>query len=62
MTEHRVSAGQILPPTTTTDDDTVHAAVAVLPVGAFEQHGPYLPLVADTLMSSAIAFAISGHH
>ncbi len=62
MIEYRVPAGQILPPTTTTDHDTVHAAVAVLPVGAFEQHGPYLPLVADTLISSAIACAISAHH
>ncbi len=62
MTERRVPAGQILPATTTTDHDTVHAAVAVLPVGAFEQHGPYLPLVTDTLISSAIACAISAHH
>lgn len=62
MTEHRVPTGQILPATTTTDHDAVHPAVAVLPVGAFEQHGPYLPLVTDTLISSAIACAISAHH
>jgi creatinine amidohydrolase len=34
----------------------------VLPIGAFEQHGPYLPLVTDTLIAIAIAEAISKHH
>ncbi|MEU6369656.1 creatininase family protein [Streptomyces sp. NPDC046931] len=29
--------------------------VAVLPVGSFEQHGPYLPLATDTLVACAIA-------
>jgi creatinine amidohydrolase len=52
----------ILPTTTTSDTATVHAAVAVLPVGSFEQHGPYLPLVTDTLIATAIATAIAGHH
>jgi creatinine amidohydrolase len=52
----------ILPATTTTDTETVNAAVAVLPVGSFEQHGPYLPLVTDTLIATAIAAAIAGHH
>ncbi|MBB5166703.1 creatininase family protein [Mycobacterium sp. AZCC_0083] len=52
----------ILPATTTTDIGTVDAAVAVLPVGSFEQHGPYLPLVTDTLIATAIAAAIAGHH
>ena len=52
----------ILPTTTTTDAATVCAAAAVLPVGSFEQHGPYLPLVTDTLIATAIATAIAGHH
>ena len=53
----------ILPTTTTSDTATVcTAAVAVLPVGSSEQHGPYLPLVTDTLIATAIATAIAGHH
>ena len=52
----------MLPTTTTSDTASVHAAVAVLPVGSSEQHGPYLPLVTDTLIATAIATAIAGHH
>ncbi len=59
MTEHPAMPGLFLPATTTTDHDTVHAAVAVLPIGAFEQHGPYLPLATDTLIATAITEAIS---
>jgi creatinine amidohydrolase len=62
MTKRPAVPGLFLPATTTTDHDTVHAAVAVLPVGAFEQHGPYLPLVTDTLIATAITQAISQRH
>ena len=31
------------------------AAIAVLPVGSFEQHGDYLPLATDTIVASVIA-------
>lgn len=62
MTEHPAAPGLLLPATTTTDHDEVHAAVAVLPIGAFEQHGPSLPLATDTLIAIAIAQAISKHH
>src|ERR1700756_1268989 len=62
MTEHPAAPGLLLPATTTTDHDAVHAAVAVLPIGAFEQHDPSLPLVTDTLIAIAIAEAISQHH
>ena len=62
MTEHPAAPRLLLPATTTTDHDEVHAAVAVLPIGAFEQHGPSLPLVTDTLIAIAIADAISQHH
>lgn len=34
-------------------------AVAILPTGAFEQHGPHLPLGTDALLSSAVASAVA---
>ena len=37
----------------------VEPRVAVLPVGAFEQHGPHLPLATDTLVAVAISNAIA---
>ncbi|AYL39801.1 creatininase family protein [Streptomyces sp. PDY-4] len=37
----------------------VSRQIAVLPVGSFEQHGPYLPLSTDTLVACAIARAIA---
>ncbi|MDS1271294.1 creatininase family protein [Lipingzhangella sp. LS1_29] len=40
---------------TTTEVHHQNADVAVLPVGSFEQHGPYLPLATDTLVASSIA-------
>lgn len=51
----------IIPDLTTTDPAAKHT-VAVLPVGAFEQHGPHLPMGADTLIACAIATAIRHHH
>ncbi|MGW3493867.1 creatininase family protein [Streptomyces sp. NPDC001020] len=52
------SAGVL--PSDTSQDVRARAAgpyrqVAVLPVGSFEQHGPYLPLATDTLVACAIA-------
>ena len=49
-------------PTTTTVDSRTRAPVALLPIGSFEQHGPYLPLVTDTLIATAIADSISRQH
>ncbi|MGW7254474.1 creatininase family protein [Streptomyces sp. NPDC054834] len=54
-------------PADTTEDVRARAAgvsaqVAVLPVGSFEQHGPYLPLATDTLVACAIAREIAAAH
>ena len=38
------------------------ARVAVLPVGSFEQHGDFLPLITDTLVAGVIARRLSADH
>ncbi len=38
------------------------AAVAVLPVGSFEQHGSFLPLATDTMIASLIAQRIAADY
>lgn len=54
-----VDASGLLPADTSEDVRArgagVSRAVAVLPIGSFEQHGPYLPLATDTLVACAIA-------
>lgn len=49
----------VLPSTASTDSAVTEPPVAVLPVGAFEQHGPHLPLATDTLIAIAISNAIA---
>ncbi|MET8561797.1 creatininase family protein [Streptomyces flaveolus] len=53
----------VVPTDTTQDVRTrgagVSAQVAVLPVGSFEQHGPFLPLATDTLVACAVAREIA---
>ncbi|AGZ49283.1 creatininase family protein [Mycobacterium kansasii] len=49
-------------PDLTTTDPAATSKIAVLPVGAFEQHGPYLPLGTDTLIACAVTTAITKHH
>ena len=44
-----------LPTATTWDEKSRDAACAVLPVGSFEQHGEYLPLITDTVIASAVS-------
>jgi len=50
-----------IPDIVATDDHT-REAIAVLPIGSYEQHGPCLPLATDTLIADAIATSISKHH
>jgi creatinine amidohydrolase len=54
MDEH-----QVLPSTASADAAVTEPRVAVLPVGAFEQHGAHLPLATDTLIAVAISNAIA---
>jgi creatinine amidohydrolase len=44
----------LLPMATTSDEKNRGAVCAVLPIGSFEQHGDYLPLITDTVIASAI--------
>ncbi len=39
--------------------DVGEPALAVLPVGAFEQHGPHLPLATDSLIAGALAAGLA---
>lgn len=52
----------LIPMTTTTDEAQRGANMALLPIGAFEQHGPCLPLATDTLIACAIAHRIAAKH
>ncbi|MEV0636786.1 creatininase family protein [Streptomyces sp. NPDC050619] len=59
----RPTAYGLVPADTTEDVRTrgagVSTQVAVLPVGSFEQHGPFLPLATDTLVACAVAREIA---
>ncbi|WP_367667033.1 creatininase family protein [Streptomyces sp. DG2A-72] len=62
----RSAAYGLLPADTTEDVRTrgagVSRQVAVLPVGSFEQHGPFLPLATDSLVACAVAREIAAAH
>jgi creatinine amidohydrolase len=49
----------LVPISSTTDARVRNAKAAILPIGSFEQHGPYLPLTTDTLVACAISRAIA---
>ncbi|WP_432016100.1 creatininase family protein [Streptomyces hydrogenans] len=48
-----------MPTATSTDVQELQPRVAVLPVGSFEQHGRYLPLITDTAIACVIAQEIA---
>jgi creatinine amidohydrolase len=48
-----------LPLSTSVDERDRAAQVAVLPVGSFEQHGAFLPLITDTAIAATIAQAVA---
>ncbi len=49
--------------TATAHDEAARAAaVAVLPIGSFEQHGGHLPLATDTLIAAAIAQRVAADY
>src|SRR6202044_1460069 len=49
----------LLPGATTADAKARAAKCAILPVGSFEQHGDYLPLITDTVVATGIAQELS---
>jgi creatinine amidohydrolase len=55
----RGSVVNLLPTTTSTDVQEQQPCVAVLPVGSFEQHGRYLPLITDTAIACIISQEIA---
>lgn len=56
-------AGTYLVPMTTTVEERDRAAdLALLPVGSFEQHGPYLPLATDTVIACTVAAELAAAH
>jgi creatinine amidohydrolase len=60
--ETQATAYGVLPLNTTEDVKAQQADVAVLPIGSFEQHGAFLPLVTDTVVACAIAREIAAAH
>jgi creatinine amidohydrolase len=50
----------ILPTATETDEEARGAQDAILPVGSFEQHGSYLPLITDTAVACAVSSELAG--
>ncbi|MFC7380670.1 creatininase family protein [Sphaerisporangium rhizosphaerae] len=52
----------LLPLATTNEVRDRRAEVALLPIGSFEQHGPFLPLATDTIVACTIAGAVAAAH
>jgi creatinine amidohydrolase len=45
----------LLPTSTSTDEGQRNTRAAVLPIGSFEQHGSYLPLITDSVIATTIS-------
>lgn len=52
----------LLPTSTTADERDRDAHAAVLPVGSFEQHGNYLPLITDTAIAVTICRELASEY
>lgn len=52
----------LTPMTTTVEEGERGAGLALLPVGSFEQHGPYLPLATDTVIACTVARELAAAH
>src|SRR5215467_3212995 len=52
----------LIPTQTTEDSLRTQARTAILPIGSFEQHGPYLPLATDTIIACLIANTIANSY
>lgn len=50
----------ILPTATEADEEARGAEHAILPIGSFEQHGSYLPLITDTAVACAVSIELVG--
>ncbi|AJT68915.1 hypothetical protein T261_7317 [Streptomyces lydicus] len=58
----RNSGRGLLPADTTEDVRARRPQWALLPIGSFEQHGPFLPLTTDTVIACTIAEEIAAVH
>ncbi|REK84373.1 creatininase family protein [Streptomyces inhibens] len=56
------SAPGLLPADTTEDIRARRPAMALLPIGSFEQHGPFLPLTTDTVIACTLAKELAAVH
>jgi creatinine amidohydrolase len=52
----------LLPMATSTQEAARSARTAVLPVGSFEQHGEYLPLITDTVVACLVAGRVAADY
>ncbi|MEU9113215.1 creatininase family protein [Streptomyces sp. NPDC048483] len=59
---HRFPAHGLLPADTTEEVRARRPQWALLPIGSFEQHGPFLPLTTDTVIACTLAEQIAAAH